>query len=352
MRRKTPWLVALALIVVAVGVAWYRARQAAAGDATELVRRAWTEGRRVALQGRQTVMMPNRRGEPITVDAEVLASGDGQVRIRYLTPPLEGVVIWESGDRTYRFSPRRKRLSVSTRRDLGNDAHADEAQLLQNYTARIVRHEQVADRDAVVVELRPKSQNDRWRVLSIDTKSSVVLASVERKGESDVLRSSRFTQIRYLGPNENPPAASFQPSAELVRKYGTARPGDTSSKFTPEVLSNLLGFSVRLPKRLPHGYTFRGAYQTPCPCDDQHQAARLEYSDGLNGVTLIECGHSTHPEGSDCFRADSATDDRNKKGAEISASITRRIDGVLWHFLAVGDAPRTELERMVQSAAE
>ena len=352
MRRRTPWLVALVLAVLAIGVVWYRSQRVVAGDGDQQVRRAWTEGRRVALHGRQTVMMPDRYGKPITVEAEVLASGDGKVRIRYLTTPLQGVVIWESGTHTWRFSPRRKRITIATRRDLSDDAHADEAQLLQNYTARIVRRESVAKREAVVIELRPKSQSDRWKLLSIDMKTGVVLASEERKGRSDVLRSSRFTQIRYLSPNEAPPATAFQPTEAQLKQYGTAILGDTSSKFDLEALSNLVDFKVRLPKRVPHGYTLRGAYQTPCPCDSHHQAARLEYKDGLNGITFIECGHPTHPEGSDCFRAGSVADDGDRKGAEITASVTRRIKGVLWHFLAVGDAPRSELEQMVQSAAE
>src|SRR5207237_444026 len=62
---------------------------------------------------RQRITMKGPQGNRIEVEAEVLTSRDGRMRIDYLTPPLKGVTIWETGDRTYRFNPALKRLTVA-----------------------------------------------------------------------------------------------------------------------------------------------------------------------------------------------------------------------------------------------
>ena len=138
-----------------------------------------------------------------------------------------------------------------------------------------------------------------------------------------------------------PPAADFHPSDELIRKYGQARPGDTASRFDPKRLSQLVEFPIREPKWLPSGYSFRGAYPTPCSCSQRHQAARLEYSDGLHAITLFECAHPRCTSKGNCFTA---------KGSSSPMSFHLE-DGVA-RYLAIGDASRQELERITRSAAK
>jgi len=300
-----------------------------------MVRQAWTDGRRVALQGDQVIRVSGV-DEPMT--ARVLCSREGSMRIEYQSEPLKGVTVWEDEGRTYRFNPRLERLTVAQRRDSLADTERQEKQLLENYTARFAGREKVADRNAVVVELRSKSRTGRTKRLWIDPKTSVILGSEDADGDH-LLRSTRFTRVTYL-PDQNQPAETeFRPTDELMRKYGSARPGDTSGRFEPEQLSKLVGFEVRQPKSLPNGFKFQGAYQMPCLCKGRHQAARLEYSDGLNTISLFECGY---PE------CDAASKPPNVERSTLAYSYSK--NGV--YYLAVGDVPRSELEKLVHSAAQ
>ncbi|MGV3721099.1 MAG: sigma-E factor regulatory protein RseB domain-containing protein, partial [Actinomycetota bacterium] len=290
MLRSAPWLVAAVCALVGSGLWAYRAglpARVSGQDAREVVRQAWTEGRRVALEGEQEIQVS---GIDEPVSARVLWSRQGSMRIEYRDPPLKGVTVWEDEGRTYRFNPRLERLSVARRRGSPADTERQEKQLLENYAVSVTGRDRIADRPATVVELRSKSRGGRLKRLWIDSKTSVILGTEDVDGEH-LLRSTKFTRVNYLGGRDEPAATEFRPSEELMRKYGTARPGDTSARFEPEQLSKLVGFPVRVPKELPDGFTFQGAYQTPCLCKGRHQAARLEYSDGLNTISLFECGY-------------------------------------------------------------
>jgi hypothetical protein len=343
MGRRLAWAVALFCVLSGAVVLWLRLAPTRESRAQQLARRAFTEGRRVALEGRQEVEMPGPGGRLLRLEAEVLTSRDGRTRIQYLSPPLAGVTVWESARRTYRFNPRLQRLTVSSRRDLDTPPGSPEELLLDNYTVRVLRQERIAGRPATTLELRPRSGSDRWKVVSVDALTGVVLASSERRGRDTVLRSTRFTRIRYFSRNEAPPASAFEPPAELVRRYGMANPGDTSSRFAPEALSALVKFRVQVPQRPPAGFRLRGAYLTPCPCGGRHQGARLEYSDGLSSITLFQCAHNSHQAHEECYSG-------NESGA-LSAQATVRSGNTEWHFLAVGDAPHEALEALIREVS-
>ena len=338
MDRRTPWL-ALALGVLAAGGLWfYRAGHPAGADSADaraMVEKAWTSEAHVAFTGEQTITMA---GVAEPVRSRVLQSGNGSKRIDYLTPPLAGVQVWEDVDRTYRFNPKLKRLTVSRRRSSLDDLKQQERQMLENYTARIVASEEIAGRPVTVVELRSRSHADRVKRVWIDPQTYVILGSEDANGRN-LLRRTKFTQVKFFAAGQEPKPEELHPSDELVKKYGTALVGDTSARFEPARLSKLVGFPVHTPKKLPDGYTFQGAYQMPCLCGGRHQAARLEFSDGLNTVSLFECGH---PE---C----NADVTRLKRPA---SPLAVRLSKDSYYYLAVGDAPRADLEKIVQSAAE
>jgi hypothetical protein len=99
---------------------------------------------------------------------------------------------------------------------------------------------------------------------------------------------------------------------------------------------------VRVPKWVPKGYVFQGAYQTPCTCNRQHQAVRLEWSDGLDRITLLECGHAGHDPNANCY-----------SGMRPSSMVRAEIKGlqsVDWYFLAIGDVPEADLKKILDSA--
>src|SRR3712207_5734365 len=136
MARRLPLLLLLVGAVLGIVVWFYRAQQRTeAGPppaGSDLVRQAWVEGRDVALRGSQQIKMQDPDGGGIvTVNAEVLHSGDGRIRIDYLSNRLEGVKVWENGDRTYRFNPKRKRLSVALKRGTPDEQAQAELRLLE-----------------------------------------------------------------------------------------------------------------------------------------------------------------------------------------------------------------------------
>lgn len=342
-RRSTPWLLAL-VCLAGGGIAYFWRDQNAQAQpdprATEAIARAWTEGRHVALSGRQTLLIGNE-SRSREVQAEVLQSGRGEVRIKYLTPPLQGVTLWESADRTYRFNPNKNRLTVSVRRDDPESGRQQEEQLLENYTAHLSGTEKVAGRKALVIELRPKSDNDRWKRLWIDPNSWVTLASEDRRGKDQVTRRTRFLDVTYLPASQTPRPEEFKPSPEMVERLAQAVRGDTASRFTPAELSQLIEFEVRVPKYFPKGYKLEGAYPTPCSCSERHQAARLEFSDGLNTLTLFECAHPRCTSKGNCFAAEGA-----------SSPLSFHLETKAGRYLAVGDAPRAELQKLVHSITD
>jgi outer membrane lipoprotein-sorting protein len=342
MARTTPWILAAVCLVGGGGLWIYRARRSEAHappPGPALVERAWLEGRRVALRGHQEISMTDARDRPVTVAADVLYSRDGRMRIDYLSEPLEGVKVWESGDRTYRYNPRRKRLSVALRQGSPDEqARAELALLQKNYTAEVTGAEPIAGRPAWVVSLLPRTATDRWKRLWIDQQTGVVLRNEDLQGKSGFVRRTTFTQVELLSPEAELPAEEFRPPQSLVERYAEAVAGDASSRFEDTAaLGRLVGFPLRRPAALPAGYVFEGAYQIPCICGRNHQAVRMEYSDGLNRVSLFQAGH---PE---C----TATRGGFAGGSPLAEQLTR--EGV--YYWAVGALPRPELRKLIRSAA-
>jgi hypothetical protein len=336
MARSTPWLVAAACALAGAGVWAYRVnRTEAAGppsQAAQLVRKAWTAGRKVRLEGKQQVRTPDADGKTVQVLAQVLTDSHGHMRIDYLTPPLQGVTVWEDETRTYRYNPHLKRLSVADRHDGGE---APELQLLQNYDARITGSETVAARPALVIELRPRSQQGPWKRVSIDRQTGVVLASEDLSG-NQVVSSTRFTQIVY--PPQDPPETKFRPSDELMSLYATPSPDEATPNKDVKQLAQQVGFPIREPKWLPTGYKFKAGFKTSCSCGVRHNAVRLQYTDGLNTINLFECAHPKCPQTENCFT--------RSETPKLAAA--DRKDGV--SYLAVGDAPKPQLSRLIKSA--
>lgn len=339
-----PWVVAIVAVLLGIGAWAYRIKAAGNPErADALVRDAWTRGRHAAVEGEQRILV---EGGSQHLRASVLTSPEGFMRIEYQTPPLEGVTIWENGEQTYRYNPKTKRLTVAQKRSTPQEEAHLESQLLQNYEAEIAGRERIAGIEATIVELRPKSKADRRKRLWIDPVNALVLRSddlAHRDGKDQLIRSTAFEKLRFLTGSEVPGPEQFRPPDELIRKYGTARPGDSSTRLDPERLSKLIGFPVRVPKWLPRGYTLEGGYQTPCECRLRHQAARLEFSDGLNKLTLFECGYPGCPSASEnCFAPD--------LGGRNPLAVARVEDGV--SYLAIGDLPRGDLEHVIISTGK
>lgn len=340
MERTTPWIVAAVCAVIGGGVWFYRAQGSSADSRPQgsvVVAHAWGPGRRVALQGRQQIRMspPGQGAKTVSVGAQVLHSRDGRMRIEYLTEPLEGYKVWESADRTYRYNPKRKRLTVALRKKSLEDEAREELRLLeQNYTAWVAGSDEVAGRECWVVELRPRDPSDRWKRVWVDQETWVVLQSEDLQGKQPFRRTT-FTTVDYLDPSRTLPDSEFEPPQVLVERYGRGTP--ESDRFDDlKQLSRLVGFDIQAPKRLPQGYVFDGAYMIPCICGLDHRAVRLGYTDGLNRISLFEAGH---PE---CLAP--------KRGLRKDTLSVQKIRNGTYYW-AYGDLPTAELRSIIESAA-
>lgn len=336
MTRTASWLLVAVVLFAAAGIWILRATRVTAAQhrtIEEMVRRGWTESRLVALEGVQDIQV--EQGKPLR--AKILTSRTGGLRIEYLSEPLKGVTLWENAERTYRYHPGESRLTVEKRTVSPDEEAGREVQFLRNYTIRQVGMEQVAGRATVVADLRPRSGKGGWKRVWLDRETAVILRSDAHDSEGEVLRSTRFVSVRYLTPSEEPGDAAFAPPEELRRRHETASESD-SQRLAPAELGRRAGFRVRVPSWLPRGYTLTGAYETPCPCSTPHPAVRLEFSDGLNTLSLFECGSPRCRSTRNCFADDNA------------APIAVRAEQGGVYYLAVGDLSRADLDRLIRSA--
>lgn len=344
MERRAPLLIAVLCVVLGIGVWIYRAQRTEANappPGLTLVRSAWTEGRKVALRGRQQIRMQNpKNARTINVAAEVLQSGDGKVRIEYLSDPLEGMKVWEDGESTFRWNPKSKRLTIAAKTGTPDEEAAKELSLLEkNYDAIGSGGETIANRSAWIVELRPKDDTGRWKRLWIDQTRFVVLQSEDIEGEKGLVRRTTFTEVEYLDPKVVLSESEFEPPAALLQQYGQPAQLNTRPFEDMKELSAAVGFEVSTPDHLPRGYEFEAGYQTPCICGKTHRAARLVYSDGLNRLSIFQAGH---PE---C----TAPEKKMKPGGPMAEQYLDEKDRVF--FWAIGNLPSAELQRILKSAA-
>jgi len=337
MTRLALWSAVLAALLAGGAAFLYRSQHVSGQSTDSLVRSAWTDGRNVALKGDQVISLTGTDGKPLELKARVLTSANGHTRIEYVDGPLKGVTIWENGERTYRYNPRLERLTVAQKRGTEAERREQELQLLENYEARVTGEQTVAGRSCLIVELRPKSGSDRWKRVAIDPSTSVILVNEDRRGPDHVLRRTAFTDVQLLASKDQPPPETFHPPADLVAEYGEAEPGASGTRYTPETLSKAVGFPVRGPRWIPEGYALQGGYLTPCACKQPHQAARLEYWDGLNTITLFQCAHPACSAAGKCF------------GAAASGPMAVHLRRGKATYLAIGEAKREDLSRMIES---
>lgn len=336
MTRKVFLAAVSAGLVAAAGIWAFRAGRSSPGaepDTESLVRRAWVDSKLVALEGDQEIQVEDGR----VLRAHVLTSRQGDLRIEYRSAPLAGITVWETPTRTYRYSPRSQRLTVTERLASPTEDAGRELQLIRNYAVHRSGEEEVAGRTAIRVDLRPRSGKGTWKQIWIDRETAVILRSDAQTARGRIVRSTRFTQVRYLPAGSEPDAAAFMPGPALMKQL-VRDSGSAIERLDLPELNRRAGFAVRLPAQLPRGYTLSGAYETSCPCRTPHSAARLEFTDGLNTLSLFQCGSPRCTSAENCFAA----------GGEAPQAVRAERDGI--YFLAVGDLPRAELDQLIRSA--
>ena len=339
MRQKRLITLVAALVIVAAAAAAMRhvvvrGHDGGDGEAAALLQRALEQGEHVAYEGVKSVVVH----APVagTERVRVLTAGDGRSRLEYLSGESAGVTVWDDGERLWRWHPREQRLTVTpTTRATPEQEARRRRMLLENFRPVRRGEERVAGRRAAVLELRPQARGIPWRRLWVDVETGVILASVDFDGSGAERRRTRFEGFTWVAP---PPAGDprFQPDPAQQRRAVTLPPTDLAGPLTREGLFRRVGFTLVGPAYLPPGFAWDGGYVFRCNCPGCHRtSARLEFSDGLNTLLLLACGHACPGEASCLEHAASLPELRRQLG-DVTC-------------LVVGELAREELTRVLAS---
>ena len=165
----------------------------------------------------------------------------------------------------------------------------------------------------------------------IDQATSVRLGDEDYDGDNHLLRSTRFTQIRFdaVDPDQ------FRPPQYLVKLASRTYSDEAQTKSVADV-SHAVGFSIKLPAYVPPGYVLDGAYTYPCQCGCHEAAAQVRWTNGLKTISMFECGDP-------CEKGKACTFTATRSTASVQALIGRE------SFLFVGEISHADLARMAQS---
>lgn len=327
-------LAATVIAVIALALATWRYHQIRTDQAhgRRILTQSLTAGEHVALAGTQIVEAP---GQPAG-RARIIQTADGKMRLEYLSGPRDGLKVWDDGRKTWRWYPRKKVLAISAcrRRATVLDGRRTDL-LMRNFVPRWLREDRVAGQKVDVIDVRPRQPGAAWKRLWISKANHAILATSTFSPDGQPISGVRFEQVTFQ-PTAASDASAFQAPADLVHRYGRAQPGDSPSSFAPRELVDVVDFPVRVPTYLPPGYAWEAGYPFPCSCGQQ--AARLQFTDGLNTIVLLECGHKCSP-GSQCVLP------------PASSHLVARLDTRNMALAATGDVRPAELMRMLRSAA-
>ncbi|MBI3909340.1 MAG: hypothetical protein HY320_00200 [Armatimonadetes bacterium] len=330
--RVTLLLLAAALLLVGTAaLTGCRARARDTGQAQAILLRALTDGQKVPYEGVKAARLRAPVGG--TERARVLMAGDGRSRIEYLDGATAGVTVWDDGRRVWRAHPHEDLITVAptARLDPALEQHRRDL-VLRNFVPSLNGSERVAHRAAQIINLSPRHGGRPWKRLWVDAETGVVLASTDFNGAGQELRSTRFET--FARPPAPPPPGDprFTPPADLRRR---ARRQPHAGPLSAERLSRAVGFPVCMPAYLPAGFEPGGGYVASCPFCGK-PTARMEFTDGLNTILLLSFAHRCPGEPS-----------QPGDGAGGEDTVQRRVGNVT--CVAVGELPRAELERILQS---
>lgn len=288
----------------------------------------------------------NHVGEQITTvsagDKEVTTRVEraylrpGLMRLEYLDGPLKGVKVWDDGHRIYRYRPDKNRLDVtpaSVCRPL--DLEERLALVRENYTASLEGETGIAGREAQQILLRSRHPGNPWKRLWIDKETYLMLGSEDYDSHDRRLRSTRFVKLAL----DTQPESDFHPTPELLKRITPRMSWDPAADEAPqsaERISRQVGFALLLPAFVPPGYHLLGSFAVPCECGRGDEAVRSKYTDGLNTISVFQCGHPC-AKGDQCWVA-------NTRHA-VALQLAREQDT----FLVVGEMDRAILEKMARS---
>lgn len=330
---------ALVLVVLAVLAGGFYAggRSAPEIDPTQLAASALARTD-AATYVAEVVTVTRHEGKLLTARARVYRRGASE-RIEYSEEPGAGVWSITRDGRSYTFLPAEDRLLISETDHLLSTSDREKL-LLSNYRAVYSGAESVAGREAHVVDLTPRRSGRPRKRLWIDARRQTVLRSVDYSSGGDRRGSMRVARIRYDAPV---PDKMFtvprNARVQRVNVCASVRRGD---------LAKVLGFGVSLPGYVPKGYVLEGVHLFTSQCNCRHKAAQLNYTDGLNVISIFQAPRMTNCDPEVC----NMRDDDDGSGCRMGGCEMARMGQVSRGnkvVVVVGDLLSGDIKRIAES---
>jgi outer membrane lipoprotein-sorting protein len=328
---KSWWLGLLIGAILGLGgVLVWRVRGDDVGQAVIIVHRWLAADPRMSYTGSEISRF--RIGNKLVESEALVARRPHMRRIHYLTPPLDGITIWQDHGERYYFDPKQRQLEIFDKSQHHHGgATGDEALVLRNYEPRLEGIETVAGRPAYRIALAPRHAGDAWMRIWVDRETDTRLGDEDYDGENRLLRATRFTQISFDSMNPD----QFRPPSYVMSLARRTYSDEAQSKSVAQV-SQAIGFPIKLPPYVPPGYIFDGAYTYPCQCGCEKPAAQVQWTNGLKTISMFECGQL-------CGRGAVCTFSASPRSAGVPVVVGSQ------SFLFVGEVNGAELEKMVKS---
>jgi len=320
---------------------WWRSRPARPGppsplhDAMPILAWALHACYGVNHVGEEVTTVSSGKNE-VTARVRLAYRRPGLTWLRYLDGPLKGVEVWEDSNRTYRYLPSKDRLEVAPVAPSRPPQLERRLDLVRaNYEAVLEGSTAIAGRQAHQIALRPRHPGNPWKRLWIDEETYLMLGSEDYDAQDRRLRSTRFVSLKL----DTAPESAFQPKVDLLKRVSkrvTWNPAADEAPASAAQIARRVGFAVLLPKSVPPGYQLLGSFLVPCQCGRGDELVRSQFTDGLNTISVFQCGHPC-ARGSDCMVGSCPQ--------AVAVRLARGEDT----FLFVGEVDRSMLEQMAQS---
>ncbi len=258
-------------------------------------------------------------------------------RIEYLSGPVRGVVIINTGKENRIYQPNTGKIIISQTVD---STRHDLVSLLNNYKAIKTADGSVAGRKVNIISLESK-HNGPARKLWIDRKTGIILKSEEYSTDGRLRSRTEFTKISYAPQH-----------IEAVNKL----PDTVEAKWTREELDipsslaeveKTVGIRTTLPAYMPGGYSLESASVYNCVCGCGNKAIHLRYTDGLNSISIYETPGSSQ-YGSNTCKIHCATKGRCVVADARQAQVATISIGKIT-VIVVADLSEAEITRIVDS---
>jgi outer membrane lipoprotein-sorting protein len=282
LRTRTPVLLAALLLAASVH-SLAQTDSAETGRAHQLVGLFLGKGQRQAYEGEQVTRL--LRGRVRETRQIVKHAGPGRMRMEYVFPPnLAGETILIVGGRYFHYKPppeNRILEGVAPPGELAARAKELTQRLRRGaIQARVVGQEEVASRDAAIVEIRSLRGGAFYLKFWIDTATGVRLKYNNLDPAGRVVSETYFTKIDFnpqfsdsaFRPGSLPdvPHEALLPKGKPYASVSAAQP------YAP--------YPIREPS-VPEGYRLDGVWVVRGP---NRITVILRYTDGVNSFALFE----------------------------------------------------------------